>query len=149
MSHTAPVRGPSAAARRVGYTIAALIDAALWFLINVRPGWDVLPFLSGATARVLPLVNASLIVGLAVNLAYLFHDGARFKALGGLVTTGVGLAAIIQVWRVFPFDFHGYAINWPIILRIVLIVGMVGSAIGLLVQFLAFVRGTGRRTVRR
>ena len=63
-----------------------------------------MPFLTSAITQVLVLVNLSLDAGLAVNLVYLAYDPPWLKSLGDLATTGIGLAAAIRVWQVFPFD---------------------------------------------
>lgn len=140
MSVTAPVRRPSAAARRLGYIIAAAINAAMVFAVNVWPGWQALPFLTDETPRVLGLVNLTLVVNLIVNVVYVAHDPPWLKALGDLMTAAVGLASTSWVLRVFPFDFTGYAFNWTPLVRIVLIVGVVGCALAIVVQLVTLIR---------
>jgi hypothetical protein len=51
------------------------------------------------------LVNLTLVVSAVVNLAYVGYDAPWAVALGAIVTTGLGLAALIRIWQVFPFDF--------------------------------------------
>jgi hypothetical protein len=133
MAVTAPVRRPSIGARRTGYLIAGVLNALLAYAINVWPGWRAVPFLTEDTSRVLGLVNLSLVVGLVANLVYLLDDPPRFKAFGDLVTTVIGLAVLVRIWQVFPFDFSGYAFTWALLVRIALVVGIVGAAIGMLV----------------
>lgn len=123
-----PVR-PSAAARRVGYAIGIAVDVMLLWLINIWPGWSAVPFLTDETPRVLGLLDAALVVGAAVNVAYLGYDARWFVALGGLVTTSVGLAGLVLVWQVFPFAFAGAA--WAEVARILLVMGIVGSVVAL------------------
>lgn len=141
MTTTAPTRRPSAATRRVGYFIAAALTAALFYLLNVEPGWADIPFLTGDTDQVLGLVNLSLAASILANLVYLVSDTPWLKALGGLVTTGIGLVALVRIWQVFPFDLAGSSFDWELLLRIVLVVGIVGSAIGVLVQVVTLLRG--------
>ena len=45
------------AVRRTGHAVGALTGAALLVLIHVRPGWQVLPFLTPDTSRVLGIVD--------------------------------------------------------------------------------------------
>jgi hypothetical protein len=127
-------RRPTVGARRAGYVVAGMINAVLAFLINVEPGWSVLGFLTADTSRVLPLVNLSLVAGIATNVIYLVHDSPPVKALGELVTTGIGLAATIRIWQVFPFDFAGYPVDWAWLIRVLLVIAFIGGGIGLLVQ---------------
>lgn len=42
---------------------------------------------------------------MVANLVYLLHDPRWLKALGDVVTTAVGLVAVLRMWAVFPFDF--------------------------------------------
>jgi hypothetical protein len=131
--------------------------AAMWFMVNVWPGWEVVPFLTAQTGDVVWAVNLSLLAGLIANLAYVVHDPVWFKALGDLITTAVGLVPAVLLWRVFPFDFSGYSFGWAVVVRVVLMVGIVGGILGILVQIGTLVRlgiaggpsGHGRIEVRR
>lgn len=132
-------RRPSAAARRTGYGIAIALNVVLLYLINGRPGWDAVPFLTDATADVIPLVNASLVAGLIVNLVQLVHDPQWLVALGGMITTAIGSVALVRLWQLFPFDFGGTSFNWPLMARVALSLGLVGSLIGFVVQAVVLV----------
>jgi hypothetical protein len=140
MEGTAPARRGSVATRRVGYVIAALCDATLLYLVNAWPGWQAVSFLTEDTRQVLGLVNLSLAAGLVANLVYLVRDTLWLKLLGDPVTTAIGLAAAVRVWQVFPFDFSGWSFDWSSLVRVVLAMAIVGSAIGLLVQLVALLR---------
>jgi hypothetical protein len=140
MTLTAPARRPAAAARRAGFVIAAVVNAALLCLVNVWPGWQAASFLTEDTRQVLGLVNLSLAAGLVANLVYLVRDTLWLKLLGDPVTTAIGLAAAVRVWQVFPFDFSGWSFDWSSLVRVVLAMAIVGSAIGLLVQLVALLR---------
>lgn len=134
-------RRPSATARRTGYLVAAAVNAVLLYLLNQSPGWEAVPFLTAQTPQVLPLVNASMAAGLVANLVYLFADPPRLRALGDLVTTGIGLAAMVKIWQVFPFSFDKGGIPWETVFRVALAVGIVGSAIAIVAALVALVRG--------
>jgi hypothetical protein len=120
---------PALGARRAGYVVAVLLNALMLYAVNVWPGWDAVPFLTGDTVDVLDLVNASIVVNLAANVVFLFRDTPRVKALGDLVTTAVGLLPMVALWRVFPFDLSA---GWDTVARILLGVGMAGSVVGIL-----------------
>jgi hypothetical protein len=131
----APQPGP--VARRFGCAVAASVNALMLCLVNVAPGWDAVPFLTEDTTRVLGAVNASIIVGIVANLLYVVADRPRLRALGDAVTTSVGVYAMVRVWQVFPFDVgHG----WVTVLRVLLVVGVVGSGIALVVAAVRLVR---------
>lgn len=139
MTLTAPQRH-SLAVRRTGYLMSMLVNAVLLYAANVWPGWDAVPFLTSDMALVIGLVNASIIVNLVANLVYLLRDPRWLRALGDLLTVCVGLAAMVQIWRVFPFDFSGSSFDWTLVTRILLGVGIGGSIIGIVVAIVAFVR---------
>jgi hypothetical protein len=139
---TAPTRRRSGTAGRAGYLIAAAFMGVFLYLLNAEPGWRDIPFLTEETDQVLGLVNLSLVASLVANLVYMLSDAPWLKALGGLATTGIGLAALVRIWQVFPFDFAGYSFDWPLAIRIVLVVGIVGSAIGVVAQFVSLLRAT-------
>lgn len=136
---------PSVAARRAGYMIAVGINVVLLWLANVEPGWEVLPFLTPDMAQVMPLVNASIIAGAVANAVYLAADPTWLKALGDLVTTAVGIVAMVAMWRVFPFDFGDASFDWALLFRWVLGVGIAGSAIGIVVNLVSLVSDTRSR----
>jgi hypothetical protein len=140
MTLTASSRHQSLAVRRVGYVIAAAVNGALLYLVDVWPGWQALPFLTEDTRQVLGLVNLSLIVGLVANVVYLLHDAPWLASLGGLVTTGIGLAVLVRILQVFPFAFRGSGFDVSFLVRFVLVVAIVGSAIGIVVQLVSLVR---------
>jgi hypothetical protein len=119
--------------RRIGYLIAAVLDAVLLYLINGRPGWAALPFLTGDTTEVVTLLNISLVVGVVVNLLQVGYDPRWLVAAGALATTGIGLVVLIRLWQVFPFDFGSSSV-WPTFARVLLVLAIVGSVAGLVVN---------------
>lgn len=137
---------PPVAARRFGFVIAVLVNAALLFAVNEWPGWDALPFMTEETTEVLGLVNASLVASLVANAVYVGYDAGWLRALGDIVTTSIGLVAMVQIWQVYPFDFAGYSFDWDIVVRALLVIGMVGSVIGIIVRLGNLVRGTPSRS---
>ena len=137
MAHTHSARSPSAAARRAGYGLAVLFSTTLLVVLNGSPGWQAIPFLTSETAQVLWLVNLCLAAGIAANLVYLAYDRPWLKSLGDLATTGIGLAAAIRIWQVFPFDLSS---GWSAAVRALLVVAIAGSCIALVVQAVSLAR---------
>jgi hypothetical protein len=132
-------RRPSLAARRVGYVVAVGLNAGLLYLMNVWPGWEVVPFLTANTTLVLPVVNLSLVAGLAANAVFVAYDARWSRSLGDLLTAGIGLAVLIRVWQVFPFWFSG-SFDWSPLVRVLLVVAMVGTAVAVVVHLVSLVR---------
>jgi hypothetical protein len=137
MAHAHSARRPSVGARRAGYSLAVVFSAAMLVVLNAAPGWQAIPFLTSDTAQVLGLVNLSIAAGIAANLTYLAYDPPWLKSLGDLVTTGIGLAAAIRVWQVFPFDLPA---GWSAGVRTLLVICIAGSCIALLVQIVTLAR---------
>lgn len=119
--------------RRTGYVVAIAVNlVVLWAVFNVE-AWHLTRFLSDDFDQVLPFVIASLAVSIAANVVYLVVDRTVVRSLGELFRLFVGLVSLIKALQVFPFDFTDYAIDWAPLLRIVLVLGIVGSVIGLAV----------------
>lgn len=133
-------RRPTVASRRLGYSIAVGVNALLIYLVNVSPGWPVVPFLTSATAQVLPWVNATMAAGIVANCVYIAWDPLWFKALGDIVTTSVGIVGLVRMWQVFPFDFAGSSIDWVFVARVTLGIGVAGSAIAIIVAVVTLLR---------
>lgn len=140
------VSSSARAATRFGYFVGALVNIALAYLVNQWPGWQSVPFLTQDAAEVVKLVNLSLVAGMLVNLVYVVADPAWLKALGNVITTGIGLAVLVRMLRVFPFDFSGAELDWEPWVRIGLIVLIVLTTLALLgtiVQLLRALLGPG------
>lgn len=138
-SSTASVRGGGrgAGARRAGYVGSAGANVLLLLLVNTWPGWDAVPVLTEDTPQVLGLVNLSLTVGLLANLVYLLHDPPWLRYVGDLVTTSVGLAAMVRVWQVFPLDVSE---GWRLVAHLLLAIGVFGSVVAIVVALVRLVR---------
>ena len=140
MPVTTPTRRPPVAARRFGYLVTVSLNAVFLYLLNVSPGWDAVPFLTSSTALVVGLVNVSSAIGIVINVSYMFYDPPWWRAAGETVTTAVGLAVLVRLWDVFPFDFAESSVNWSLVTRVVLVIAIAGSVIGIVVQLLTLAR---------
>jgi hypothetical protein len=137
MAITDSARRPSAGARRAGYCVAIAFGVAFLVVVNGWPGWQAMPFLTSEADQVLWLVNFSVAAGIAANMVYLAYDPPWLKSLGDAVTTGIGLAAAIRIWQVFPFDLSS---GWSTAVRVLLVVAIAGSCIALVVQIVTLGR---------
>jgi len=146
-AHRAPAQSqPNTAARKFGYLIAIALNVVFFYLVNVRPGWQALPFLTHETPQVLSVLNFSLMATIVVNTAYLFFDAPWCKALGDFLLAAIALAVLQRTWRVFPFTFTG----WPVLLiHTVLVVAVIGTVIAMIINIVSFVRHfVGKRQER-
>jgi len=124
----------SSPARRAGYVAAVVVNSVLLVVINVRPGWGVLPFLTDDVTEVLWLINLSLAASTAVNLTYLWFDRSWFKSLCQIGTAFISLVAAVRLYQVFPFDFSAYAFNWAAVTRVILALAIFGSVVAIAVE---------------
>lgn len=128
------VRSQPTALQRVGYSFAVLGNALGLWIVHHLLDWGWPDFLTASFSEVLPLLSASMIAGILVNAALMQTNRPAFRAFTELVTAGFGLAVTMRFWSVFPFDFTGYETDWSWVVRIVLVVGFVGSGISILVN---------------
>jgi len=141
---TAGFRPDATVRRRVGYSVGIVVNSALLYAINVWPGWRSLTFLTDDADQLLPLLNASLTVGIIANAIYIVFDRMWVKALGDLITVGISLVLLVSIWQVFPFAFMDPSIDWATIARVVLGVSIFGCAIALVVQLVVLIREVSR-----
>jgi hypothetical protein len=129
-----PRSGASLVARKVGYSVAVMVNVIMLILVNATPGWRVLPFLTEDFVSLLWLVNLSIFASVMVNLAYLAYDAAWFKSVGQIGVTAIGLVASIRTWQVFPFDFSPYGGPWETLTRLMLVIAIFGSIVAIVVE---------------
>lgn len=146
MTQTVISERSAVGARHFGYVVGALVNVALLYLANIWPGWEAVPFLTAETLLVMGLVNASIVSNIVANAVYLVSDPPWLQALGSIVTTTIGLLAIVRIWQVFPFAFGTSSVDWTLVVRVMLIVSIVGSVIAIIVAFVKLVRCLGART---
>ncbi|WP_370326099.1 hypothetical protein [Euzebya sp.] len=123
-------RRPWRGATRLGHVIALAVDLGLIVLIHVEPGWESVSAITPDAARVIGLVTASLVVGAAANAAFVVSDASAVRAVGDLAVDAVAFAATLQILQVFPFDFGEWSQDWSTPLRVLLVIGLVGAAMG-------------------
>jgi hypothetical protein len=116
-------------------------NAVLLFLVNVAPGWQVVPFFTPAFDQVLPLLNTAMVVGLAFGLVRLVARGRAAKAVRDIVTGVLGCALMLRFWQVFPFAVGA---GWTVVFRIILVMGIVGTAIAVVVGVVSLVAALAR-----
>lgn len=139
-----PGTKPSPTGRRFGYAAAAVVNAGLLFVVTNLLEWDLLPFLTNDFDRVVPIISVSLVATIVVNLIYLFFDPDWFKSLSQIGLLGISMAATVRMYRIFPFDFSAYEIDWATVTRVLLILGMVGIVVAIVVEAVKLVTRAGR-----
>ncbi len=125
---------PSPAQHRSGNIVPVVVNAVMLWGAHRVLGWGWFPFLTPAWNQVLPILTASLVVAIVVNVLYLGYDGVWLKAPGNILMAALGIAVSVRMWRVFPFDFSAYAFQWTTLARILIVLSIVGSAIAILYE---------------
>jgi hypothetical protein len=134
-----PVRSP------IGYLVSAAIDGALLWVVHRLPFWKPF-FLLDSYGEVLWALDMSLIVQIVLNVVLIFFHPLFFHYLANVVFSLVSIVSLSVLLQVFPVDFSARLGHWAnTLFRVVLIVGLVGSAIGGAVHFVRFLRTLFRR----
>jgi hypothetical protein len=116
------------------YIFAVIFNIAFLIVVNKIPDWNIL-FITDSYADILWAVNTSLAVSLAGNLILIFFHPRFLHHLLNAVFSVFAILATSVILSVFPFDFSQLTCEWlTIIVRIALIVGIVGSAISVVVN---------------
>jgi hypothetical protein len=129
------------ALRRFGYLVAAFVNGLLLWVSHQLLDWGWPAFLTEEFEQVLGVITLSFVASIGVNLIRVGDDRGRVYAATELVTAAFGVVVGVRVWEVFPFDFRAYATDWTWLVRWVLIVAIVGSAIAVIVNLVRLVTG--------
>lgn len=122
------------AAQRFGYGLAVVLNGIMLWVAHQLLDWGWPGFLTRDYEALLPWVTVSFVASMVANAAFLVHDRGWFRALADLVTSAIGLAVALKTWAVFPFDFEDYDRDWTGLARVVLVVAIVGTVIGVIVN---------------
>jgi hypothetical protein len=139
-SHHRGGAGMDASARRGRYVSAVLGSAVIFWLVNIWPGWQTVPFLSPATSGVLGIFNASLVISVIVNLVNIAANNPWVRALGEIITSAIGLVVLARLWTIVPFDFGSSSFNWILVARILIVLACAGCGISIVVQLVTISR---------
>ena len=92
--------------------------------------------------QILWAANVSFLVQLSGNLSMMFFRPPRFAAVVQILGTAAGLLSIIVFFTVFPLDFSAVGVGWMnAVMKIAMIAGMGGAALGLIVQVIQAATG--------
>jgi hypothetical protein len=120
--------------RMTDYIFSVIFNTAFLVVVNKIPDWNI-RFITDSFPEVLWAVNTSLAVSLAGNLILIFFHPRFLHHLFNAVFSIFGILATSVLVSVFPFDFSQVVGEWlNILVRIVLIIGIVGSAVAVVVN---------------
>lgn len=127
--------------KRVGYVAAIIVNFILLYLVNNLLAWRV-PFLTSEFVVPLRYLNISLGATMVANLLFLSYDPKWFLAITRTALNVIGIVVSYSLYVTFPFDLSSLASEglFTLIVRIALILGIVGAAIGAIVEFVNFIK---------
>jgi uncharacterized membrane protein len=103
----------------------------------------------------LPILNAALIISIIGHTVMIFVDNNILRRAIHVITTGFGLASVITLLVVYPFDFSTSVIPsstaaaaTDLGVRVALICIAIGFGIGLLVRIIKLLISIGRAVIR-
>lgn len=136
-----PTNSQSRWGRKAGYLVAVIVNTAVLFLVNVRPGWREVSFLTDSLQGILWLINLSLVSNAVINGVYLWRDPAWFKSVAQIGVSVIGLTAAVRMLQVFPFDFSAYSFNWAGVTRVLLALAVFGSVVTIVTELAHLTKG--------
>lgn len=131
-----------AAARRLAYAAAVVLDLALLVILNVVPGWRSFDLVTADAAQVVELVNVMLAFAVVANAVSALVDRRWVRSSGNLVTLTMALVVLLRVWEVFPFDLTRLSpslspVDWEFVVRMVVAQVAFGCLVAVVVQVVA------------
>jgi hypothetical protein len=133
-------RRPTAAERRVGYAVAALINVVGLWIVHHLLEWEWPSFLTDDFQDLLPYLTASFTATIIVNLLWAIRDPAWFRHTAQIGLNLVAIRAAVRTWEIFPFDFTGYTSAWETGARVLIVIGLFGLMVATIVEIVGLVR---------
>lgn len=121
---------------QVDCAVAIALNVVLLFVVNVWPTWRALPFVTDDALQAVVILNVAAIVAILLNVLCLTVEAGWLKPLTEFINAALALIFAMEVWRAFPFDFPPGSFDWELFARIVIVCVIVGSVIGMIVQFI-------------
>ena len=105
---------------RASYLVGLAIYGGLLVLVNVRPSWEAVPFLTSGAAPIVEVLNLALILSLIAQAVYVVDDSPRLRAAAAYVLSLLYFVVLAEAWTAFPFDFGDDGDAWATTVRMVL-----------------------------
>ena len=143
----------SIGARRFGYAVAVGINVLVFVVVNNILSWGWLPWLTPEFERLSPVINLALVVNIVLNLLYMAYDEPPVKAASQIVVNLIAIAVLVWTLLVYPFDFSAYDfpivisdfdLTWDLVARLVIGLGIVGTAIAVVTETVKLSRAFDR-----
>ncbi len=115
-----------------------------WYHTEADGSVTRLPVLTGEYLSWLPILIIALILSVAANIFFIIYDKYWLRETIQIILSIVGMAVVIALVSIFPFDFsvipNSTAVDIvPILLTIVLILTAIGLGVGVIVRFIKLI----------
>ncbi len=144
--------GSSRGTRVAGYSVAIVFSVLLlvFFAFFHRyiafyysgPGGDIIrvPILTEAYFTFLPILATALVITIAAYVVLIIYDRYPLRQIIQIVLAAIGVAVIVNLIAIFPFDFSGIRNDYvagivPSVMIIIFVVVAVALGISALVRF--------------
>ncbi len=137
--------------RIAGYSIAIFWNLAFLIFFNfyyeyiaVYTTEGRIPIITEGWRAFLPILTIALVASIVGNIVLIIHERYELRQIIDIVTNLLGIAAVITLLYLFPFDFSviphgGLSLALTPIVTIVLILIAVGIGVGILVRFIKLI----------
>jgi hypothetical protein len=119
-----------------GEYIWSVIWNLIWlFIVNKVPDWNI-PFINDRYQSVLWALNLNIFIQIGCYALMFIINHHSIRHLGKILMGIAGFLMLILLYYIYPFDFSGIN-GWTwmdTVLPIIFIIGMVGTAIGTIVN---------------
>ncbi|MDH3299402.1 MAG: hypothetical protein OES24_02740 [Acidimicrobiia bacterium] len=124
-----------------GHLVAIGVNLVLLYIVRNLGEWNLLSFLTEDYDRVVGPLSLSIIATIVGRALRIVLPGRRIGLLIDGVVTAFGFYALLRIFQIFPLEFDPDGFRWDLLVRFVLVVGLLGSAIGVLVTPLRMLQG--------
>ena len=115
-----------------------------WYHVEPDGGVTRLSMLTSDYFIWLPILVTALVISVTANILLLIYDRYLFREIIQIILTVIGVAVVVNLVSIFPFDFsvipNATAVDFvPVVVTIVLIIIAVGLGVGALVRFIKLI----------
>jgi hypothetical protein len=114
------------------YLFTIIFNLILLYIFNNLLNWHVY-FITTALNEILWIINLAIIITIIGNFLLLLYHPEWLRHLTKMILNIFSFIAVYYLYKVFPFNFHNSFLNWG--LSILLILGLIGLAIAIIVEF--------------
>lgn len=110
--------------------------------------WHRYPLLTESFSQWLPIVSAALVASIVGNILLIIYDGYFFRQIIHIALNLFGLAAVVSLLTIFPFDFTVFprdltGILNPIVIAILVLI-IIGIGVETIVRLIKLIVNTAK-----